>query len=301
MKNGIWLERVRSMTRRHETLWLALNPIRKLRHRIVNRLEAPRLEMVDRIGCQLVEPCVRLPAFSGDFFIDTRSDLFRRILMYGEYEETISGNARRFLDESRDCIDVGANVGFYSVMLAKVCSGARVLAIEPMPDVLENLERNLEMNGVQDRVLVHAGAVGEAKGLSSINYVTGKAEYSTLASLVHPSVSNDAMSLLTEIVRVDPLDDLVEVHGLNPGFLKIDVEGFEKSVLLGAAGILRRFNPILLIEADDPMLKSAGSSVADIHRLVSAYGYSVLDAETLESWPLGTRSATMMLCLPQVN
>jgi FkbM family methyltransferase len=286
------------MAIRHSNLRRSLLPVRAVKRAIVRRVQAPRVELANRVASHLVDPRVRLPDFLGEFELDARGDLLSRILVYGEYERAISRNIRRHIADGGDCVDVGANVGFYSVMFAKLCPSRRVLAIEPMPDAIQYLGKNLKSNAVSDRVFVHRGAVGAVEETLPMNYIAGKVEYASLANLVHPSVSSQLSQVEELSVQVDTLDNLVRSYDLAPRFVKIDVEGFEASVLVGSAGTIEEFRPVLLVEAEERMLRSAGSSVEELQRMITDHEYTILDAETLDYWNPWT-STTNMLCLPK--
>lgn len=96
---------------------------------------APAERVVTRISEMVREPLrVEVRDFSGDFYIDPRSRVLARLLISGAYERGAVESAKRFV--SGDVIDVGANVGFYSVALAKALNpGCQVVAIEPNGEV----------------------------------------------------------------------------------------------------------------------------------------------------------------------
>ncbi len=121
-------------------------------------------------------------------------------------------------------LDIGANIGTYSVLAAGV-TGCRVVAMEPVPDTYALLVSNLRRNSLlslaepmnvaaSDR----AGTVRMTHGEDSTNHVLGAAEAGGIE------------------VPTARLDDLVTVNG--PAFMKLDVEGHEQHVLAGATRLL---------------------------------------------------------------
>jgi FkbM family methyltransferase len=119
-------------------------------------------------------------------------------------------------------VDIGANIGYYSMQLANRGCPA-VLAIEPNPPTLERLRYNLSLNDMAGRVKVVAAGVGPAGELEF--YQTGGLGGS---SFVKPS--HDAPVIK---VRTIPLLDILEENGIEKiGGMKIDVEGFEDQVLV---------------------------------------------------------------------
>jgi len=119
-------------------------------------------------------------------------------------------------------IDIGANIGYYSLNLAKVgCE--RVIAIEPNPPALERLRYNIEINDMEGKIEVLAAGVGPDSELEF--YQTGGLGGSGFIKPDH-----DAPTIK---VRSMPLMQILDEREITRiGGLKIDVEGFEDQVLL---------------------------------------------------------------------
>lgn len=130
-----------------------------------------------------------------------------------------------FLRDSDLFVDVGANVGSYTV-LAGGGVKAMVVAIEPVPSTFLHLQRNVVLNGLEDQVELHCAGVSECAGemqftsqLDTVNHVLADDEQG-------PSIR----------VPVVPLDGVLA--GRAPALIKIDVEGHELAVLVGAQATL---------------------------------------------------------------
>jgi FkbM family methyltransferase len=147
--------------------------------------------------------------------------------------------------------DVGAHVGFFSLLLAKRCE--HVLAIEPGPPNAKRLRANVELNHA--RVEVIEAAVGRNSGTADL--VLSNDGFTNRVADGHVDV----------VVPQTTLDQLAEEHGF-PAFIKIDVEGAELDVLLGGEDVLSR-RTVLLIEAHSPALAE------DVNRVLRAHGYSI--------------------------
>lgn len=249
-----------------------------LRHlaRIKHRAEAPVRRRVDHFAGMLAEnPVLRLSEFEGSFELLPQSDIFRRVAISGEYEPELAACIVDRLDPERDAIDVGANVGFYSVLMARHMTSGRVLAIEPDPTARLLLEANLQRNGVAERVIVFAGAAGDEQGVDLLQSVEGRPEYSSLGSLVHPAVVDSKGSELK--VELQRLDDLVLAHSLDPALVKLDIEGAEHRALIGADSTIRKCRPALLLEISDLLLRAQGSSSKALGEFIQSYNYSLLN------------------------
>jgi FkbM family methyltransferase len=188
---------------------------------------------------------VEVPEIDGSFEIDIRSHILRRILVNGEYEPDVVAFVAQNIDPQRDAIDVGANIGLFTVKM--LASGARrVLAVEPTPLALRCLEKNILNCGRGDRAVLYRGAAGAEDGEITIHYVPGKEEYSSVDALDHPAISGLESQSLT--VPMKTIDSLVEEHSLDPALIKIDTEGSEQRVLKGTVNVLKKHRPLLIME-----------------------------------------------------
>jgi FkbM family methyltransferase len=121
-------------------------------------------------------------------------------------------------------IDVGANVGSYTVLASKAV-GAITTAIEPVPVTYQLLLENIELNAVNNLVQCLNIGVGSVPGQQNftINRDTGN----------RVAQKND-----TDVVKSIAVDTLDHICARTPTMLKIDVEGYEYEVLLGSSRIL---------------------------------------------------------------
>ena len=122
-------------------------------------------------------------------------------------------------------VDVGANVGSYTVLAAGACR-AEVVAVEPSAETRAALRSNVALNGIEGRVEIHAVGLGAAEGEMRLSLGRGPMNRA-LAD------GDDAPS---ETVPIRTLDAIL--GGRAPALLKIDVEGGEADVLKGAAEAL---------------------------------------------------------------
>ena len=162
--------------------------------------------------------------------------------------------------------DVGANVGTYGLIAAKLQPGARVVAIEPGYANYAALCENIVLNEVGSAVVPLAVALAESSrsGTLSLSDVEPGAAVHVL--------DGAPPSRYAQPVLVLALDDLVARHGLPaPTLLKIDVDGAEPAVLAGAVASLARpelRSAIVEVEADNgdrviEALAAAGLSLVD--------------------------------------
>lgn len=224
----------------------------------------------------------RVPGFGYVFEFDIRSDILKRIVILGEYEQKLLEIVGKYVKPEMNVLDIGANIGLYTVLFAKkIASGRRVLAVEPTPNALRLLERNLQNNGVTDAVVVYEGVAADKAGKHIIKTIPGKEEYSTLGDRIHHAYLRNLSHVDMEVPG-ETIDHLVEKFGITPGFIKIDTEGAEFSALSGAEKTLKGYHPVILAELADKHLTNFGHSARQVVDLLIKCGYEVIDVATGE-------------------
>ncbi|MCA9674630.1 MAG: FkbM family methyltransferase [Myxococcales bacterium] len=288
---------LRDLLERHPRLRRAATPLLEVRRRLLMGERVNQERNLSALFRNVVSGAlvVRIDNISGEFELDARSDLLRRVLVTGAYEPAITHLLERHVDPGRDVIDVGANVGLLTVCAARrIGRGRRVLALEPSPSARSRLEANLKRNGVADRTIVFAGCAAERSGDVVLKTIDGREEYSSLRAITHPSTRNDVTTDIT--VDSVPLDTLIDRHGLQPGFIKIDVEGAEFTVLRGAIHTLLRHRPVLVVEIADRLLRNFETTSADVFSFLRGLRYELRDAESENK--LRSPFNGNILCLP---
>ncbi len=224
---------------------------------------------------------VRVREFGGSFEIDFRSHILRRILEHHSYEPILASLAGKLIDPNKDVIDVGSNVGFFTVLASQIIgSRHKVLAIEPTPSGLLLLKKNIRRNSRAHSVIVYGGVAMDRKGSFPLNIIPGMEEYSSIGKELHPCTLN--ISRQTTIVEGDTIDNLVSRYKLRPGFMKIDVEGAEYQALKGALKTLRKYRPVIVCELSDILLRGFGVHSGMVVRLLTKIGYRVTAIDSPE-------------------
>jgi FkbM family methyltransferase len=268
------LNKLRAAIYDHKWLRVLLLPVLKMRNFWGSRRLASRYRVLDLLSVCLVEdPVIKLPEFPGKYAIGPQSDIFKRITIFGVYEPEMVEICRANIDQTRDIIDVGANIGLYTVLFATLAPTRKVLAIEPTAGALTRLRKNISMNGVADRVQIFEGVASDQIGQSQINVVLGREEYSTVGAMEHPALG--PVSITTAPTTASTVDTLVNLYGLEVGFIKIDVEGTEHLVIRGMMKTLRKYRPIVLAELCEPLLLRNGSSAREVVSMMESLGYTV--------------------------
>ena len=145
--------------------------------------------------------------------------------------------------KDRIVVDAGANIGVFAVFAARLGAG-KVYAFEPVAEAYEELCRTIRSNGLEGTVVPVRKALGgkneKIQMLVGDNFGGSTLEDSGSAAFDHSGLIRKEE---VEVVKLDTFTD-------EPvGFIKMDVEGYEENVLLGAARIIRQHKPVLAFSA----------------------------------------------------
>lgn len=163
----------------------------------------------------------------------------------GTYEPDLQAAARRFIRPGMTVYDVGANIGYISLMAARLNGpDGQVFAFEALPANIQRLEKNLKLNGLETRIAVrHAAVVAGSQPITFFMHHSGA------MGKAAGSAGRDEHYEQSITVAGLALDDFVykEKHPL-PGLVKLDIEGGEGMALAGMTRILKDARPVFLIE-----------------------------------------------------
>jgi len=166
-----------------------------------------------------------------------------------------------YLDRAKPgwhCVDVGAHVGLYSGYWA--ATGMRVTAIEGHPIYKPLLCRNIDQNRWASVILVLPWFA-----YSRVCQLQEQAD--------HPTPASNTWLPVEEGEFAFPLDDAIRLTRQHVDFLKIDAQGADLHVLLGAEGIITRDRPLILIEYEEALMKLHGHTAEDYHRWARNHQY----------------------------
>jgi FkbM family methyltransferase len=193
-------------------------------------------------------------------------------------------------------VDVGANVGVYTVLAAGVV-GARVVSIEPVPQTFNKLCANLRVNNIVDKVEPHNIGLGRTQ--ATLRFTADQ-------DTTNHVIDDDAWIGPSIQVPVLALDTVL--NGNSPVLIKIDVEGWESEVLAGAAATLR--SPSLLgliveMNGDDTAMSANERAVHDclLHNGFRPYSYDPLTRTVtlLPSKSLGSNNTIYLRDVDRVS
>ncbi|MGH9198521.1 MAG: FkbM family methyltransferase, partial [Acidimicrobiia bacterium] len=151
---------------------------------------------------------------------------------------------------------------------------------------------------VESKIRVFEGVASNLAGWLEIKTVDGLEEFSSLGAMDHPSIAGTRF--VTERVEARTLDELVTDHGLDPGLVKVDVEGVEHMVFEGGRGMFVKHRPVVVSELSDYLLRRNGSSALEVVSFFEGLDYAVVDPLHPSIKP-GFREFGDIVCVPREN
>jgi len=180
----------------------------------------------------------------------------------GLHEVSEMAFALHLLRPGEHFVDVGANVGSYTI-LAAGAAHARVTAVEPIPGTFAHLQRNVALNALGERVSCHAVGLSEKEG--TLRFTSG------MDTVNH--VLADGENVPFTEVPVLRLDDLIAQRG-GATLLKIDVEGHEMPVLRSGSQTLGDAHLLAVIMETNGSGTRYGVSDDELRAEMRRYGFA---------------------------
>lgn len=221
------------------------------------------------------KPPVRLELEHGVMYVDPNDYFISNAIIHeGEYEPNVTAVFKRVLTPESIFVDIGANMGWFTLLSASVAKQGKVIAIEPNMGNVQLLYQSLLANKMEN-VIVYPYAVTATESILELSAVHSNGIVSTpgeVADEGHVFVRGVA---LDDLLSGEPRIDLI----------KIDIEGHEPIALEGMRQILQRHRPILISEFHPKFIRhTAGREpeayLADLIAL--GYDLAVIDAEGRE-------------------
>jgi FkbM family methyltransferase len=183
-------------------------------------------------------------------------------LYTGIYEFCDMSFVLHFLRGNDVFVDVGANIGSYTV-LATAVRGASSISIEPVPSAYTHLIRNISLNGIRDKVVAHNVGIGS---------IHGRLKFTSAGDSVNHVATEDEVGR-TDIIEVDvrKLDEIVGAS--QPILIKIDVEGYEAEVIEGAGDTLADGSLMAVIMELNGSSTRYGYDEVALHKRMLDYGF----------------------------
>jgi len=191
-----------------------------------------------------------LARYGISMIVDVRDPAISKpILALGGYEDGLARRLLSFVNQGTHMLDIGANIGFFTLAVAKQATRGRVWSVEPDDQNVRLLRASIALNGFEDRVEVHHLAASDTDGevfFSTLGYDTSIGARFTAkeeSTLLDRSLAGARKPVKRRAQTMDTL-----LRGKQVDLVKIDVEGYEPAVLAGMHAILRQQRPVVFSE-----------------------------------------------------
>jgi len=202
-------------------------------------------------------------------------------------------------------VDIGANIGYYSLIFAKlVGNNGKVYAFEPEPNNFELLKKNVMINDYTNVELICKGVSNENGNVNFYLDNKNKGGHSLIDTI------KEKESIKIDLIR---LDDYIQDQRI--AFIKIDIEGYEFEAIKGMSRILQKTNNVKLMTEFNPyLLKKSGIEPIEYLKLLKDFGFNIYNLEKknkkvvpikftefVKTYSPNRRDNTNLLCLKNPN
>nr|WP_202543458.1 FkbM family methyltransferase [Streptomyces sp. SID8382] len=210
--------------------------------------------------------------FGATFAVDTQDLIQRYLYLFGVWEPHMTRWLQRRLKPGDVFVDVGANIGYYSVLASRLVGGSgKVVAVEASPTFLGLLQRHSRRNGCANIRTVNA-AVSDREEL--LTFILASSRNMGANSVV----PYDGPAESTFEIAARPLPDLLTEDEITRArVIKVDVEGAEGGVVRGLVPLLDRLRPDaeLTVEVTPQRMAELGDSVEELLAALTGHGFHV--------------------------
>ena len=200
------------------------------------------------------------------YVINTNDNVISRTLENGSYwEPYMHSYFKKYIKPNSLVLDIGANIGTHSVVIAKVCPTTTVHAFEPMDIHYDLLELNKHMNSLSN-IICHNVGLGSEPGIMYQPNLEFEKEGNFGGHGLSYEKTNKEISIKT-----------IDMYNFsNVSFIKCDVEGFELNVLKGALDTIIKNKPVMIIEVWDIQSEVFFNDKIILH-LLNIYNYKQIN------------------------
>ncbi len=179
------------------------------------------------------------------------------IIEEGIFDKAVLDLMSDFMRPNTRAIDVGANIGAYTIPLAKLFPTVDIHSFEPNPYVADRLNKNISVNQIAN-VTIHQEGLSNNIGSATLYAIKPSEDrpYNLGLSSIAKSAVLDQDTEEVDIT-INTVDNIFLDSEKDISVMKIDVQGFEHEVLKGAEMTVKKFNPVILVEHEAQYFDSA--------------------------------------------
>ncbi len=207
--------------------------------------------------------------------LDSNNSIENFIIQHGVWEHAVTLTLDALVKTGFTCVDVGANSGYHTLDLAsRVGDSGRVFAFEPNPRIFKRLAENVHRNpSLKKRIALYELGASNTPG----QYFA--ADAGPVGNGVVRNTESEARAIgCTSQCTCVTLDEILGSQSIN--LIKVDVEGMEYEVLLGAREIIKRNSPLLMFETITAT--SSREKLAQLEVMLVEHGYYFFSFDSVQ-------------------
>ena len=205
-----------------------------------------------------------------------RTSKLTEYILFHEFEKAEVGFFERYLQQGDFVLDIGANIGFHTIHASNIIGKeGRVFAFEPVLDTFNHLKENIAINQMSNVIPANIG-FSDKNEAAKINVSVNYNAWNTLAKRERMEKHEAGKFDATETIQLKKLDDwiLLKTFGVEKiSLVKIDVEGWEKYVILGGLNYFSKYAPAVMMELSDGNAFAAGYQCSEVYEMFNSLGY----------------------------
>lgn len=208
--------------------------------------------------------------YGAKLYLDFTKAVDKRLFLNG-FEKDVIDYFSKVVKEDDVVLDVGANIGIYSLIAGKkVGDKGKVYAFEPADLAFEKLQYHIDLNELDNIVPIKSG-VSNKTGTATFNVCEDDAFNSLGETPMKDIIKQETIDLVT-------IDDFVSKHKLTKvDVIKVDTEGAEFLVFEGAKKTLEKFKPTLFFETNPSVTEGFSNNISNILDFIRAYDYDLYE------------------------
>lgn len=204
-------------------------------------------------------------------YVNTTDHIQKSLFWYGNYEKNISLLWQRFVKTDSIVLDIGANIGYFSLLAAGLSIKGQVYSFEPVAFIREQLLKNISLNQLLN-IQVFPFCVSNENVLTTI-FIADRTNIG-MSGLRMP----ENFSGVSENIHSIIIDEWIEVAAIKKvNLIKIDIEGAEIKALEGMRIVLEKHRPVVFIEVIASLLAKFDNSVNDVYDFFYNYNYEAYE------------------------
>ena len=191
----------------------------------------------------------------------------QRLFWYGYYEKELGELLKKIVSPGDVFLDLGANIGYFSLLVASNSPSTKIISFEPVKDLFQNMNDNISLNNIKNISTINA-AVGEINGEKEL--FVSASDNLGMSSFRQP----ENYSGKKEKIKVVTIDDWYKTSGLSKiDIIKLDIEGSELAALKGMKEVLQTQKPVLIVEINPETLSMFNLQPSDIYVYLNQFNF----------------------------